>query len=432
MLKLKKIAILTLTATLLFSSTAVSFADEYDDKIQEQTEKISTLENDQKVAEETLSALEQQIAQIEAEVEQVFTEKTAEEEKLNEINLEIADLKVAIEKRNNQLSEQARDVQLNQTSGNLLEVVLGSDSISEAFGRAIAVTTIVHANNEIIAKQKTDQEKLEKLVVDSQKRLKVIEEKSQLLKEKQEALVTARLDQEVAINELDSMIATEKEQKELYEAQKVEAQKKREAELKAIAEQNAKEEAARQALADQQAKEAALAAQNVSNPVTSNTGSGSNASNATSSPEQVAPSTPSSAAPSASSGWGLPVSNVSVSSTFGWRSNPWGTGAADLHDGIDLVGSTGTPIYASRAGKVVEVSYHSSAGNHVIIDHGDGYYSYYLHLSSFSVAVGQSVSQGTVVGGMGTTGNSTGVHLHFGVSTSLWSNFVDPAPLLGI
>lgn len=423
MLKLKKIAILTLTATLLFSSTAVSFADEYDDKIQEQTEKISTLENDQKVAEETLSALEQQIAQIEAEVEQVFAEKTAEEEKLNEINLEIADLKVAIEKRNNQLSEQARDVQLNQTSGNLLEVVLGSDSISEAFGRAIAVTTIVHANNEIIAKQKTDQEKLEKLVVDSQKRLKVIEEKSQLLKEKQEALVTARLDQEVAIHELDSMIATEKEQKELYEAQKVEAQKKREAELKAIAEQNAKEEAARQALAEQQAKEAALAAQNVSNPVTSN---------ATSSPAQVAPSTPSSAAPSASSGWGLPVSHVSVSSTFGWRSNPWGTGAADLHDGIDLVGSTGTPIYASRAGKVVEVSYHSSAGNHVIIDHGDGYYSYYLHLSSFSVAVGQSVSQGTVVGGMGTTGNSTGVHLHFGVSTSLWSNFVDPAPLLGI
>lgn len=432
MLKLKKVAILTLTATLLFSSAAVSFADEYDDKIQKQTEKISTLENDQKVAEETLSALKQQVAQIETEVAQVFAEKTTEEEKLNEMNLEIADLKVAIEKRNNQLSEQARDVQLNQTSSNLLEVVLGSDSISEAFGRAVAVTTIVHANNEIIEKQKTDQEKLEKLVVASQKRLKVIEEKSQLLKEKQAALVTARLDQEVAINELESMIATEKEQKELYEAQKVEAQKKREAKLKALAEQQAQEEAARQALAEQQAKEEALAIQNVSNPTTSNANSGSSVSNTTSTPEQVMPTTSSIAAPSASSGWGLPVSSVSVSSPFGWRSNPWGTGAADLHDGIDLVGSTGTPIYASRAGTVVEVSYHSSAGNHVIIDHGDGYYSYYLHLSSFSVSVGQSVNQGTVVGGMGTTGNSTGVHLHFGVSTSLWSNFVDPAPLLGI
>ncbi len=425
MLKFKKIAILTLTATLLLSSNAVTFADEFDDKIQQQTEKISTLENDQKVAQATLNTLEQQIGEIEADVKQVFAEKTTEEEKLNKTNLEIADLKIAIEKRNNQLSEQARDVQLNQTSSNLLEIVLGSDSISEAFGRAIAVTTIVHANNEIIEKQKSDQDKLEELVIESEKRIKLIEEKSQLLKEKQEALVAARLDQEVAINELESMIATEKEQKELYEAQKIEAEKKREAELKAIAEQKAKEEAARQAQAEQQAKEAA---QQANNQVTIQTQNKEDSSNITINHSE--PASPTS--PSTSSGWGLPVSNIFVSSTFGWRSNPWGTGAADLHDGIDLVGSSGTPIYASRAGTVVEVSYHSSAGNHVIIDHGDGYYSYYLHLSSFSVSVGQSVSQGTVVGGMGTTGNSTGVHLHFGVSTSLWSNFVDPAPLLGI
>lgn len=169
MLKLKKFAILTLTATLLLSSNAVTFADEFDDKIQQQTEKISTLENDQKIAQATLNTLEQQIGEIEADVKQVFAEKTTEEEKLNKTNLEIADLKIAIEKRNNQLSEQARDVQLNQTSSNLLEIVLGSDSISEAFGRAIAVTTIVHANNEIIEKQKSDQDKLEELVIESEK-----------------------------------------------------------------------------------------------------------------------------------------------------------------------------------------------------------------------------------------------------------------------
>ncbi|MEX1551863.1 M23 family metallopeptidase [Enterococcus sp. C50] len=68
----------------------------------------------------------------------------------------------------------------------------------------------------------------------------------------------------------------------------------------------------------------------------------------------------------------------------------------------------------------------------MIIQHADGYYSYYMHLSSFSTTVGASVNAGTLLGGMGTTGNSTGVHLHFGISTSLWSNFVDPAPLLGI
>ena len=121
-----------------------------------------------------------------------------------------------------------------------------------------------------------------------------------------------------------------------------------------------------------------------------------------------------------------------MSSPFGWRSNPWGGGASDLHDGVDLVGSAGTSIFAAKAGTVITANYHSSAGNHVIIDHGDGYYSYYLHLSSFAVSVGQSVSQGTIVGGMGTTGNSTGVHLHFGIATGIWSGFVNPAPLIGI
>ncbi|MBP7086319.1 MAG: M23 family metallopeptidase, partial [Enterococcus sp.] len=101
--------------------------------------------------------------------------------------------------------------------------------------------------------------------------------------------------------------------------------------------------------------------------------------------------------------------------------------------GIDLVGASGTSIYASKAGTVATTGYDASAGNYVIINHGDGYYSYYLHLSSFVVSTGQSVGQGSLVGGMGTTGNSTGVHLHFGIATSgSWSGFVDPAPLLGI
>ena len=97
-----------------------------------------------------------------------------------------------------------------------------------------------------------------------------------------------------------------------------------------------------------------------------------------------------------------------------------------------MVGSSGTPIFASKAGTVVQASYDPSAGNHVIIDHGDGYYTYYMHLSSFAVSAGQSVGQGTTVGGMGTTGNSTGVHLHFAIATGIWSGFMDPGPLLGI
>lgn len=439
MLNIKKMTILTLSSILMFSPVLTIQADEFDEKIQQQTKKISNLQGEQLAAQNALTALQNQISEIEVEVEDLFAKKVKEEERLNELNLEIADLQVAIEKRNQQLEEQARNVQVNQAHNSLVEAILTAESLNEALGRAMAVTTIVNANNEIIEKQQEDQAKLEALSTEAQERLATIEEHSQLLQEKQEALVTARLDQEVAINELQSMISTEKKQKATFEAQKATAIRKREAELKAIAEQKVKDEAARKAAAEQLATEQAAkkqAATAFEEQVvqTSNTQSNNNESisNNVSTPPAATPNPIVDTPVASGGGWGLPVSSVSVSSTFGWRSNPWGGGASDLHDGIDLVGASGTSIFASKAGTVITAGYDPSAGNHVIIDHGDGYYSYYLHLSSFAVSVGQSVGQGTIVGGMGTTGNSTGVHLHFGIATGIWSGFVNPAPLIGI
>ncbi len=133
-----------------------------------------------------------------------------------------------------------------------------------------------------------------------------------------------------------------------------------------------------------------------------------------------------------SSGWGAPVANIIVTSPFGGRADPTGF-SGSFHDGIDMGGTSSTPIMASRSGTVVQASFDGSAGNYIIIDHGDGYYSYYLHLSNYIATPGQSVSAGQTIGTMGTTGNSTGVHLHFGIATSSnWSGFVDPAPFLGI
>lgn len=437
MFNIKKITLITFSSLLMFSPVLSIQADEYDDKIQAQTEKISTLENEQTAAENALSALETQISKTEAEVEDLFAKKTQEEERLNELNSEIADLKVAIEKRNHQLKEQARDVQVNQLNNSVVEAILTADSLNEAVGRAMAVTTLVNANNEIIEKQQVDQAKLEELSLEAQEKLATIEQQSQLLQEKQESLVEARLDQEVAINELQSMITTEKKQKATFEAQKEEAIRKREAQLKAIAAQKAKDEAARIAAAEQlaaQQEAAKTATKKVeTQPAVSNTSVADVPNNNTTPTTETVTPPVQESSPVTSSGWGLPVSSISVSSPYGWRANPWGNGPSDFHDGIDLVGASGTSIYASKAGTVATSGYDASAGNYVIIDHGDGYYSYYLHLSSFVVSTGQSVGQGSLVGGMGTTGNSTGVHLHFGIATSgNWSGFVDPAPLLGI
>ena len=117
---------------------------------------------------------------------------------------------------------------------------------------------------------------------------------------------------------------------------------------------------------------------------------------------------------------------LNVSSSFGYRADPTGY-SGNMHDGIDYIGNQGEAILAARYGTVVEAGNHWSAGNYAIIQHDNGYYTYYMHMTDVYVTVGQSVTTLEQIGTMGTTGNSTGVHLHFGIATDLWSGFVDPA-----
>ena len=117
---------------------------------------------------------------------------------------------------------------------------------------------------------------------------------------------------------------------------------------------------------------------------------------------------------------------LNVSSSFGYRADPTGY-SGNMHDGIDYTGNQGEAILAARYGTVVEAGNHWSAGNYAIIQHDNGYYTYYMHMTDVYVTVGQSVTTLEQIGTMGTTGNSTGVHLHFGIATDLWSGFVNPA-----
>lgn len=107
------------------------------------------------------------------------------------------------------------------------------------------------------------------------------------------------------------------------------------------------------------------------------------------------------------SGWLQPCSYVYISSAYGQRSSGW-------HNGVDFAAPRGTPIYASRSGTVTKaVSLTYSYGNHVVINHGDGYSSLYAHMDYYVVSAGQYVTQGQLIGYVGSTGNSTGNHLHF-------------------
>ncbi len=112
-------------------------------------------------------------------------------------------------------------------------------------------------------------------------------------------------------------------------------------------------------------------------------------------------------------------SNVGGGS-FAWPirgkiNSPFGNRSRGFHSGIDIQASTGDPIYSAAAGTVVSASYSGGYGNLVTIDHGDGVTTLYAHLSQFNVSVGQTVGSQELVGLAGTTGRSTGPHLHFEV-----------------
>lgn len=114
-----------------------------------------------------------------------------------------------------------------------------------------------------------------------------------------------------------------------------------------------------------------------------------------------------------------------LTSGFGYRKDPI-SGVRKFHNAIDIAAPRGTPVYAYTNGKVVTAGWGNMTGNYVVIDHGSGLRTKYLHLSSISVSVGQTVKVGQKIGGVGSTGYSTGNHLHFEVT----KNGVAVNPLL--
>ena len=138
--------------------------------------------------------------------------------------------------------------------------------------------------------------------------------------------------------------------------------------------------------------------------------------------------TPSPEVPS-SSGWVCPVPYYTLTSPFGMRIHPI-SGKWKMHNGVDMAAAQGTPIYAAKSGKVTTTSYQAGgAGYYVSINHGDGFSSIYMHMTHYIVSPGQYVTAGQVIGYVGSTGGSTGPHLHFGISYN--GTYVNPMNYVG-
>lgn len=120
--------------------------------------------------------------------------------------------------------------------------------------------------------------------------------------------------------------------------------------------------------------------------------------------------------------WPAP-SYTRISSEYGWRMHPT-LGVEKFHNGVDLAAPGGSPILAAYDGKVVASGYSPSMGNYIMIDHGDTLYTIYMHASALYVSTGDYVTRGQKIAAVGSTGRSTGNHLHFGVRLN--GQYVNP------
>ncbi|MEV1044125.1 LysM peptidoglycan-binding domain-containing M23 family metallopeptidase [Streptomyces sp. NPDC049916] len=128
------------------------------------------------------------------------------------------------------------------------------------------------------------------------------------------------------------------------------------------------------------------------------------------------------------SGWTAPLANANVTTPYRASGSSWSSG---YHTGSDFQAASGTPVRAIGPGTVVSAGWSGSYGNEVVIKHEDGMYSQYAHQSSLSVSAGQTVTGGQQIGLSGSTGNSTGPHLHFEVRTGpSYGSDVDPVSYL--
>lgn len=472
---MKKKFITGLLAASLFVSPVVMSTSVSANSLEEMRQEKERLENENQniqnninVQEETLKTLEEERAALEAdvvglqkEIDKVVRELAeqenklkAAEEKVVQLQKEIEELKVLIAQRQEKINNQARAVQTDGNSANLLDIVISAESLSDLLGRIGVVNELVDANQEIVLAQIEDQKTLEAKEAEAEAERVAIETLKGEIEMNRDTLVAQKdeldkkiievathydmtedqknafiKEQEVIASKTSTLSAEMKAEQDRIIAERKAQEEKERKELEALAQKAMEEEkAAAEAAKKAEAKKVATSSSSNSSSSSSNSSSSSSSSKSSAPSSSKSSSSSSSSSSKSSSGFIRPSGGYTTSQ-FGYRFHPI-KHANILHAGMDFGG--GGPIVAAKSGTVVKAQYNSGWGWYVKIDHGNGLATLYAHMvqGSLRVSVGQKVSQGQQIGTMGTTGSSTGVHLHFEV----YKNGVptNPAPYLGM
>ncbi len=345
--------------------------------------------------------LMQQIQTLNAEIEKTNTSIAEVKKNIGATNKEIKELEEAIkelqrkiDERNALLEERARAIQSNG-SVSYLDVLLGANSFVDFIDRFSAVSTLMDADRQIMRDQQNDQEKLEEQKTILQNKKKQLENDKAKLESLKASLDSQKAEKDKLIDELEAEQAKLKTEKALLEEQYSEA-----LELNKDIESQIQKEQAR--LAEIARQEAERKKQQQS----SHSGGGSSVSGE---------------GPAVSAGTWTKPANGRLTSPFGWRNIGAGP---EFHYGVDIANAAGTPVVAAADGVVSYAAPLSSYGNVIMVTHsidGQIWTTVYAHLNGFNVSKGQSVSKGQVIAPMGSTGRSTGPHVHFEIHNGPWS-----------
>ena len=363
---------------------------------------LSGLQNEADSKLEEKAVLEQQISVLSAQI--VNTQALIEE-----YDVQIADKQVELENAQQKADEyyqlflaRFRDLE-EQGSVSYWSILFDAASFSDLLDRISFIADVVHYDNQIVDQLQAARQAVADAKADLEtNQAEQVQAKTDL-ESQQAELSTDEAAVDAAIAEINSkadvyqsQLDEIKSQADALDDQIAAAQKEYEAQVaaeKAAAEKAAAEKAAAEKAA---AEKAAQEAANKNN----NSSSNSNSSSSSSGSGRI------------SMVW--PCASTRVTSGFGKRNSPT-AGASTYHKGIDIGASTGTAIYAAASGTVTEAGYSSSRGNYVVIYHSNGVSTAYMHCSALYVSSGDKVSQGQTIAAVGSTGISTGSHLHFSV-----------------
>ncbi|MGB3160860.1 MAG: peptidoglycan DD-metalloendopeptidase family protein [Carnobacterium sp.] len=410
-------------------------SNELNSKIKNEESKLNSLESKKTELENDVKKLQSNIDEVVIKLHEQEKKLSESKEKIEKLQKEIEKLKELIAQREEKLENQARVIQTDGSSSNMVEMVIAAESLSDLIGRVGVVNQLVSANKEIVTEQENDKATLEVNEKEAENEKVAIEKLKSSIEVTKNNLVAQKAEMDDHIVQLAVQYnMTEKEKNTFINEQKVVATKTSvlSKELQQEKTRIFEAEQARQALVAAEQAATAKAAKQREEQLASSSNNNNQSSQTSQTPQApaVEPTKPSGSTGGSSNGSGfIRPSNGVVTSHFGYRIHPI-TGQHKLHGGTDFGGSGA--IVAAQGG-VVEVSgYDSGWGNHVTINHGNGLKTLYAHMVSGSLAVapGQRVSQGQHLGIMGTTGSSTGVHLHFEVYLN--GNRVNPASYLGL